>query len=122
MKDFLTNLNQSTDGIQASVIFSVDGVLLASTLPHDTDPDEVGAIVAAIHSLGGKTANLLHRGSLKRIQVQSNRGNMFVSALGESALLVVLTNSHVNIGLLLHEIRRLEKQAAEKDWFVGESS
>lgn len=119
MKDFLIELNQSVEGIQASVIFSVDGILLASTLSYGEDPDEVGAIVAAIHSLGGKTAKLLHRGSLKRIQVQSDKGAMFVSALGEAALLVVLTSRHVNIGLLLHEIQRLEKRVADEDWFIG---
>ena len=122
MKDVLFELNESISGIQASAVFSVDGVLLASTLPYNEDPDGVGAIAAAIHSLGNKTANLLRRGGLQKIQIEGDQGSMIVSDLGNAALLVVLTSSHVNIGLLLHETQRLHEKMLIEDELNGVSS
>lgn len=115
MRDVLIEFNQSVKEIQASAIFSVDGVLLASTLPYNEDPDGVGAIAAAIHSLGNKTANILRRGNLQKIQIQGDKGNMFISALGSGALLAVLTTDRVNIGLLLHEMQRLNERMLNKE-------
>lgn len=120
MQELLDAFTQAASDIQGSAIFSADGIMFASTLAYDESPDEIGAIIAAMQSLGGKTAHLLRRGSLREIHVNGNKGNLIISALSEEFLLVVLTHSHTNIGLLLHEIHRLRNRLSEEGYTTGE--
>lgn len=110
MQDLLNAFNQSAGEVQGSAVFSVDGIMFASTLAYDENPDEVGAIVAAMQSLGGKTAHLLRRGHLQEIYIHGAKGHMVISALNDETLLIVLMHNHANVGLILHEIQRLRKK------------
>jgi predicted regulator of Ras-like GTPase activity (Roadblock/LC7/MglB family) len=67
--DRLTNslyeLQSSAADIEASVIVSVDGLMIASALPSDATEDRVAAMSAAMLSLGERIAMELGRGALE---------------------------------------------------------
>ncbi len=110
MQDLLRAFDAHSADIQASAIFSLDGVILASTLPNEEEGDEVGAMSAALHAIASQGAILLKRGELQQIQINYSEGNVILSPLGRGFVLVSLTKKQPNIGLLLHEIKRLRSE------------
>ena len=64
LTSILSELNGSTADIEASAVLSTDGLMMASMLPASMDEDRVGAMSAAMLSLGDRTARELARGAL----------------------------------------------------------
>ena len=80
----LEDLNGSTADIEASALISIDGLMIASALPNGMDEDRIGAMSAALLSLGDRTARELARGSLQRVLVQGERfSDMMLSLSAE---------------------------------------
>lgn len=48
----LLDLNETSANIEASAIISTDGLIMAAALPQGMDEDCVGALSAALHSVG----------------------------------------------------------------------
>jgi len=69
----LKNLEATTPDIEASAVVSVDGLMIASELPHDVEEDRVAAMSAAMLSLGERTANELVRGGLDQVRERNWR-------------------------------------------------
>ncbi len=110
MQDLLQAFNRRLADIQASAIFSPDGVMIASTLYNEEDTDEVGAVAAAMQAIANQGATLLKRGKPLQVQVEYSEGNMVLSSLDWGFILVCLTRKHPNMGLLLHEMKRLNSE------------
>ncbi|MEW5972670.1 MAG: roadblock/LC7 domain-containing protein, partial [Pseudomonadota bacterium] len=56
LTSILSELNGSSADIEASAIVSTDGLMMAALLPAGMDEDRVGAMSAALLSLGDRTA------------------------------------------------------------------
>ena len=102
----LEDLNGSTADIEASALISTDGLLIASALPHGMDEARMGAMSAALLSLGERTAQELARGSLERVLIQGERGYVIMSSAGPEAVLTVLAKSNAKLGLVFLDIKR----------------
>lgn len=112
--DRLTNslyeLQRSAAGIEASVIVSVDGLMIASALPSDATEDRVAAMSAAMLSLGERIATELGRGSLEQVYVKGDQGYVILMSVGQEAVLTVLAHSRAKLGLIFLEMRRAVEQ------------
>lgn len=106
MEARLRALQVSTPDIEASVIVSVDGLIIASALPRDVEEDRVSAMSAAMLSLGERIANELGRGALEQVYVRGAEGYVIVSAVGEEAVLTVLARKDAKLGLVFLDMRR----------------
>lgn len=106
LQQVLENLNDASAGIEASALISVDGLMMASALLPGIDEDRIGAMSAALLSLGDRVGKELARGVIDRILVQGAKGYVIMTASGEEAVLTVLAKSNVNVGLAFHEIKR----------------
>src|SRR5687768_1964494 len=62
MVDRLRDLQSTTPEIEASAVVSVDGLIIASSLPPGIEEDRVSAMSAAMLSLGERISNELGRG------------------------------------------------------------
>jgi len=102
----LEDLNGSTAEIEACALISLDGLMIASVLPHGMDEDRVGAMSAALLSLGERTARELSRGALERVLIQGEHGYVIMSASGPEAVLTVLAKSNAKLGLIFLDIKR----------------
>ena len=67
LTSILSELNGSSADIEASAIVSIDGLMMAALLPSSMDEDRVGAMSAALLSLGDRTAKELARGGLEQV-------------------------------------------------------
>ena len=102
----LRELQISTPDIQASAIVSVDGLIIASSLPGGVEEDRVSAMSAAMLSLGERIADELGRGTLDQVYIRGENGYVFLSAVGDEAVLTVLARKEANLGLVFLDMKR----------------
>ena len=106
MVDRLKDLQAGTPDIEASAVVSVDGLIMASSLPAGVDEDRISAMSAAMLSLGDRIASELKRGSLDRVYISGSDGSIVLMAIGEEAVLTVLARSSAKLGLIFLDARR----------------
>ena len=70
MVDRLRDLQSTTPEIEASAVVSVDGLIMASSLPANVEEDRVSAMSAAMLSLGERISSELGRGELEQVMVK----------------------------------------------------
>jgi predicted regulator of Ras-like GTPase activity (Roadblock/LC7/MglB family) len=106
MVDRLRGLQGKTPDVEASAVVSVDGLIMASSLPAGVEEDRVSAMSAAMLSLGERIAGELGRGALDEVYIHGNEGYVLLMASGVDAVLTVLAREQAKLGLVLLEMRR----------------
>ncbi|GAP21850.1 roadblock/LC7 domain-containing protein [Leptolinea tardivitalis] len=106
MVDRLNQMQSSSPDIEASAVVSVDGLTIASALPHGVEEDRVSAMSAAMLSLGERIAGELGRGSLEQIYIKGDMGFVVLMSVGNDAVLTVLAREQAKLGLIFLDIRR----------------
>jgi len=110
LKSILSELNGTSADIQASAAISTDGLVMASLLPNDMDEDRVGAMAAAMLSLGERTSHELGRGELEQVLIKGNLGYVMMTHAGPDTVVSVIAKPTAKLGLIFLDIKR----AAEK--------
>ncbi len=106
LNEILRKLNGSTADIEASAIMSVDGLTIATRLSEGINEDRVGAMSAAIFSIGARTASELNRGKLEQVMVKGLKGYVLITDAGREAVLAVVAKETAKLGLVFLETRR----------------
>ena len=106
MVDRLRDLQSRTPDVEASAIVSVDGLIIASSLPGGVEEDRVSAMSAAMLSLGERIATELGRGFLDEVYIHGEHGYVLLMASERDAVLTVLARQQAKLGLVLLEMRR----------------
>jgi len=109
----LTDLNGTSADIEATGIISTDGLMMASALPANLDEDRVGAMSAAMLSLGDRTAQELARGTLEQVLIKGDRGYVLMTHAGEEAVLTVLAKPNAKLGLIFLDVKRAASSISE---------
>ncbi len=102
----LQDMQVSSPEIIASALVSVDGLMIASALPTSIEADRVSAMTAAMLSLGERISLELSRGALNELYIRGQEGYVLVNAVGEDAVLTVMTREEAKLGLIFLEMRR----------------
>ncbi|NMB55241.1 MAG: hypothetical protein GYA15_11120 [Leptolinea sp.] len=113
MVDRLNQMQSSSPDIEASAVVSVDGLTIASALPHGVEEDRVSAMSAAMLSLGERIAGELGRGSLEQIYIKGNQGFVVLMSVGNDAVLTVLAREQAKLGLIFLDIRRAAEEISK---------
>ena len=106
MVDRLRDLQAGTPDVEASAVVSVDGLIMASSLPAGVDEDRISAMSAAMLSLGDRIAMELSRGNLEQVYIKGSVGIIVLMAVGEDAVLTVLARESAKLGLIIHDMKR----------------
>ena len=106
LTSILSELNGTSADIEASAIVSTDGLMMAALLPAGMDEDRVGAMSAALLSLGDRTAKELARGGLEQVLIKGDRGYILMTHAGEDAVLTVLAKPQAKLGLIFLDVKR----------------
>jgi predicted regulator of Ras-like GTPase activity (Roadblock/LC7/MglB family) len=106
MVSVLRDLQVSTPDIEASAVVSVDGLIMASSLPSGIEEDRVSAMSAAMLSLGERIAGELGRGYLNQVYIKGENGYVVLMSVGEEAVLTVLARKEAKLGLVFLDMRR----------------
>ncbi|HSR48900.1 MAG TPA: roadblock/LC7 domain-containing protein [Anaerolineales bacterium] len=102
----LRELQTNTTDVEASAVVSVDGLIIASSLPGGVEEDRVSAMSAAMLSLGERIAGELGRGGLDEVYIHGSSGYVLLTGAGAEAVLTVLAREQARLGLILLEMRR----------------
>jgi hypothetical protein len=106
MVDRLRELQSTTPEIEASAVVSVDGLIMASSLPAGIEEDRVSAMSAAMLSLGERIATELGRGMLDQVYVRGTGGYVILMSVGDEAVLTTLVREGAKLGLIFLDMRR----------------
>jgi len=106
LTSILNELNGSSADIEASGVISTDGLMMASALSAGMDEDRVGAMSAAMLSLGDRTAQELARGTLEQVLIKGNNGYVLMTHAGDEAVLTVLAKPNAKLGLIFLDVKR----------------
>lgn len=106
MVDRLRELQSTTPEIEASAVVSVDGLIMASSLPPGVEEDRVSAMSAAMLSLGERISTELGRGMLDQVYVRGTGGYVILMSVGDEAVLTTLVREGAKLGLIFLDMRR----------------
>ncbi len=96
----------SSPDVEAAAVVSFDGLPMASALPASLEEDRVGAMSAALLSLGEQAAIGLGRGQLNQVFVEGEHGFVFLMSCRDQAVLAAIAGRSAKIGFMLFEMRR----------------
>ncbi len=106
----LEYLNESSGEIRGSAVVSGDGLTMASILPSDIDEDKIGAMAAAMASLGERVSEELNQGNPQQVLVRGSEGYLLLVRAGEEAVLATLAGKNAKLGLIFLDVKRAAKE------------
>lgn len=110
IKATLHNLNGSSADIEASAVISTDGLPIAALLSSSINEDRVGAMSAAMLSLGDRTAAELARGELEQVMIKGSNGYVLLIHAGSEAVISVIVRKEAKLGLVFLDASRAAKE------------
>jgi hypothetical protein len=106
IQEILRNLRSVSPDIIGSAMVSTDGFIIASLLPNEIDEELVSGMAAALLGVGERIAHELMGGAMEQTYVRGKQGYVILNAVGQDALLIVLTTPDAKLGLVFLDIRR----------------
>ncbi len=106
LTSILSDLNGSSADIEASAVISTDGLMIAAMLPAGMDEDRVGAMAAAMLSLGDRTSQELQRGTLEQVLIKGDNGYVLMAHAGKDAVISVMAKPSARLGLIFLDVKR----------------
>jgi predicted regulator of Ras-like GTPase activity (Roadblock/LC7/MglB family) len=117
----LRNLHLVVDGVKASVIVNVDGLLVASFPPNDNEDEndnptsspQVAAMAATLLGLAENTLRRLAQGRLDRILMEGEDGLMVVYPAGNVASLAILLEKDARLERVFYAATRATEEVVD---------
>ncbi|MCP4110590.1 MAG: hypothetical protein GY749_34550 [Desulfobacteraceae bacterium] len=110
IEKILEDLLTGTQDVTGVAVIDMDGLLIASALPEETDEGNIAAMSASILSIGEKTVTELWKGDISRILIEGEDGYILLVQAGEDSMLLVMTRKKIKLGMLFF----MAKHAAKK--------
>lgn len=112
----LRSLRADVSGVHGAMVATSDGLLVAHDLP-GFEPARVAALIATTLGLARQATEMTGRGEFREAVVRGGLGYLAVFAVGGNAVLAVIGDNDLNIGILHYQIRgvieRITAYAAE---------
>ena len=113
IRDVLRSLRTVSPDVLGSAMVSTDGFIIASLLPAEVDEELVSGMAAAMLGVGERIAGELMGGSLEQTYVRGKLGYVILNAVGQEALLIVLTTPDAKLGLVFLDVKRRVQELAK---------
>jgi predicted regulator of Ras-like GTPase activity (Roadblock/LC7/MglB family) len=102
----LTVAIRQRPGIEAVVVLGRDGLLIDAQSTIAINPEDLAARIPGLVASADEIGYTTQRGEMRLSLVEHEHGYAIVSAVGDDALLCVLTDSTADLGMLLYDVRR----------------
>ena len=113
IQEVLRSLRSVSPDVVGSAMVSTDGFIIASLLPSEVDEELVCGMAAALLGVGERIATELMGGNMEQTYVRGRLGYVILNAVGQEAILVVLTTPEAKLGLVFLDIRRRVQELAK---------
>ena len=87
--------------------------MVASALRADFDEGMVSATASTLQGLGEQTTKEFTKGKFEYVSVSGTYGYAYVSSLGDSGVLIVITSKRSKIGIVLFAIKKARSKLGE---------
>lgn len=111
LASLLANLHEESPDIEASMIISRDGLMMAAHGTADA-VEQVCATFGGLFVSGAAAAAEIGHDELREVLLRSNRGFVVITGAGEAALLVTVARAESNLGLVMIDARRTAEAVA----------
>ena len=91
--------------ILGSILMNVSGIPLASDLPKGLDKDKISMIITTTLLTSQKGLNDTNFGTLDRISIRGEKGEMFLFKISETLILGILTPRNISYGILILSVK-----------------
>ncbi|MDX1991718.1 MAG: roadblock/LC7 domain-containing protein [bacterium] len=121
LEETLKTLHAVVEGVKATVIVNVDGLLVAAFPPGDDEDDyhknptsspQVAAMSATLIGLAERTLGRLAQGDLERLLMEGEEGVMVVYPAGRASL-AVLVEKNARIAQVLFAAKKAAAEVAQ---------
>ena len=113
VQEVLRSLRSVSPDIIGSAMVSTDGFIIASLLPSEVDEELVSGMAAALLGVGERIAGELMGGNMEQTYVRGRLGYVILNAVGQEALLIVLTTPDAKLGLVFLDVKRRVQELAK---------
>ncbi|MDW8241188.1 MAG: roadblock/LC7 domain-containing protein [Acidobacteriota bacterium] len=96
----------ASDHLEGGLLLTVDGAILASSLPPHALSSSVLADAGSLFRMCQRLAEELGRGHHRQSFIQGDLGNIILSEVGDGSFLVFITNAKATLGLALLQARQ----------------
>jgi predicted regulator of Ras-like GTPase activity (Roadblock/LC7/MglB family) len=106
LEEILKSMEDADPNIEGSALVRTDGLVMASAIQWWIDEPLIAAMSAALLNIGSRAVTELERGSLNKVIVSGEKGDVVLTGAGGEAVLSVITKPEANLGLILVEMKR----------------
>ncbi|MBI5014178.1 MAG: roadblock/LC7 domain-containing protein [Deltaproteobacteria bacterium] len=113
LNQVLRGLHSSTPDIEGAAIISMDGLIMASSLPANLEEDRISAMSAALYGIGSRTSEELDRGDVEQVYIKGKKGYLLITQAGNDAVLAVMANAKAKLGIIFLDVRRAAEEVGK---------
>ncbi|HVV31077.1 MAG TPA: roadblock/LC7 domain-containing protein [Mycobacteriales bacterium] len=100
--------SRAVPGITSAAVVSADGLLLAMNEGMErSQGDQLAAIASGMASLTRGAALCFEQGEVRQVMIEMELGFLFVMAISDGSILVTVTDTRADVGLVGYEMARL---------------
>ncbi|MEN8140944.1 MAG: roadblock/LC7 domain-containing protein [Thermodesulfobacteriota bacterium] len=109
LEKILKDLQGEAD-IEASALFTEDGLVIASSMPYHLDRDHISALSAAMLAMAKRTCSELKQGGMEQLMLKGEEGYAVIQSAGEFSALVTITKESATLGLVFLRMKQATEQ------------
>lgn len=103
----------SVGDVEGTAVISRDGLLIASDLPKNVDAEIFSSMTATMHGAGETAIQELKKGVCKMCISESDNSQVITLGVNPVFLLVGMTRSGANLGLIRVEMKKAAQKIAK---------
>jgi len=113
LRDALASIREEVPGIRALALISYEGFVIESFMPTSVDEDLMAAMGASVLSIAERMGIDLRIGEFELGIISGSDSYVLLAKAGEHAILLVLVNKDVKLGVALYWVKRAANKVAE---------
>ena len=113
LREALASIKEEMPGVRALALISYDGFVIESFMPSSVDEDLMAAMGASVLSIAERMGIDLRIGDFELGIISGSDSYVLLTKAGEYAILVVLVNKEVKLGMALYWVKRVASKVAE---------
>jgi len=113
LRDMVDSLRTEVTGIKGVVLSTYEGLPIVSSAGMEDMEGKVSAMISALSILADKVGGELASGNMEEVAVSFDDSRMFCYRVDDSAIMAVITDKDINMGMLSLMVPRFIEKLKE---------
>ena len=113
IREIFNELSHDIVGLKGVIVSTMDGLPVVSDIKSPEEQNRIAAIVSSLTILSRKVAPQLEVGKAEDLLIEGEDGKIFCYTLGDDAILALITDKNVNLGIVRMKLPVIKKQLEE---------